>query len=176
GVFALGLVTLYAATIVTPERLYPWLTLFSGVMILVIGATLILTRMRAAMHGHGHDHEHGHGHAPTAGLSRRNVVILGITGGLIPCPTALVVLLSALSLHRVAFGMLLILAYSVGLAIVLSGIGIVLASGTALVSRMRPGFSWRGLGPAASLIPVASAAVVAVAGVALTAQALPGIR
>ncbi|MEO6796407.1 MAG: hypothetical protein ABI401_06710, partial [Candidatus Dormibacter sp.] len=42
GVFALGLVTLYAATIVTPERLYPWLTLFSGVMILVIGATLIL--------------------------------------------------------------------------------------------------------------------------------------
>ena len=178
GVFALGLVTLYAATIVTPERLYPWLTLFSGVMILVIGATLILTRTRTALHGHGHghDHQHGHAHAPKAGLSRRNVVILGITGGLIPCPTALVVLLSALSLHRVAFGMLLILAYSVGLAIVLSGIGIVLASGTALVSRIRPSFSFRGLGRIASLVPVASAAVVAVAGVALTAQALPGIR
>ena len=175
GVFALGLVTLYAASLVTPERLYPWLTLFSGVMILVIGATLILTRARTALHGH--DHEHGHQHGPQKpGLTRRNVVILGITGGLIPCPTALVVLLSALSLHRVAFGMLLILAYSVGLAIVLSGIGIVLASGTALVGRVRPQFSMRGLGRATSLIPVASAVVVAVAGMALTAQALPGIR
>ena len=175
GVFALGLVTLYAATLVTPERLYPWLTLFSGVMILVIGGTLILTRTRSALHGHGHRHGHDHGTAKP-GLTRRNVIILGITGGLIPCPTALVVLLSALSLHRVAFGMLLILAYSVGLAIVLSGIGIVLASGTALVSRVRPRFSLGGIGRAGSLIPVASAAVVAVAGIALTAQAIPGIR
>jgi nickel/cobalt exporter len=172
-------VTLYAATLVTPERLYPWLTLLSGVLILVIGATLIATRMRTALHGHRDDHEHDHAHAHgpgKTGLSRRNVVILGITGGLIPCPTALVVLLSALSLHRVAYGMLLILAYSVGLAIVLSGIGIVLASGTALVSRVRPRFSLRGIGRAASLIPVASALVVAVAGVVLTAQALPGLR
>ncbi|MDQ6712783.1 MAG: hypothetical protein M3Z28_06285 [Candidatus Dormibacteraeota bacterium] len=175
GVFALGLVTLYAASFVTPERLYPWLTLFSGVMILVIGATLILTRTRAAVHGHGHGHGHQHGPAK-AGLSRRNIVILGITGGLIPCPTALVVLLSALSLHRVAFGMLLILAYSVGLAIVLSGIGIAMASGTAMVSRLRPAFSLHGIGRVAALIPVASAAVVAVAGLALTIQALPGIR
>jgi len=52
----------------------------------------------------------------------------------------------------------------------------VLASGTALVSRVRPKFSLRGLGRAASLIPVASAAVVVVAGIALTAQALPGVR
>jgi len=175
GVFALGLVTLYAASLVTPERLYPWLTLFSGVMILAIGGTLIVTRARTAFHGHDHAHGHDHG-SERAGLSGRNVVILGITGGLIPCPTALVVLLSALSLHRVAFGMLLIVAYSVGLAIVLSGIGIVLASGTALVGRVRPAFSLRGLGRATALIPVASAAVVAVAGVVLTAQALPGIH
>jgi nickel/cobalt transporter (NicO) family protein len=175
GVFALGLVTLYAASLVTPERLYPWLTLMSGVMILVIGATLTFTRMHTAFHGVGHEHGRKHGSRKT-GLTRRNVVILGITGGLIPCPTALVVLLSALALHRVAFGMLLILAYSVGLAIVLSGIGIALASGTALVSRVRPTFSLRGIGRVASLIPVASAAVVVVAGVALTVQALPGIR
>ena len=175
GVFALGLVTLYAATLITPERLYPWLTLFSGVMILAIGATLVLTRVRTAFHGHSH--QDGHDHGPRkAGLSRRNVIILGITGGLIPCPTALVVLLSALSLHRVAFGMLLIVAYSVGLAIVLSGIGIALASGTAIVSRLRPAFSLRGLRRGASLIPVASAVVVAIAGIALTAQALPAIR
>ncbi|HVS06673.1 MAG TPA: hypothetical protein VHK65_10975 [Candidatus Dormibacteraeota bacterium] len=177
GVFALGLVTLYAANIVTPERLYPWLTLFSGVSILVIGAALVLTRTRTAFHSHGHDHGQGHVHGSgKTGLTRRNVVMLGITGGLIPCPTALVVLLSALSLHRVAFGMLLILAYSVGLAIVLSGIGIAVASGTALLSRVRPAFSLHGISRAASLIPVASAAVVAVAGIALTAQALPGIR
>jgi nickel/cobalt exporter len=177
GVFALGLVTLYATTLVTPERLYPWLTLLSGVMILVLGATLVFTRMRSAFHGHRHEHEHGHSHGSgKTGLSRRNVVILGITGGLIPCPTALVVLLSALSLHRVAYGLLLIVAYSVGLAIVLSGIGILLASGTALVNRLRPKFSLRGIGRAASLIPVASAAVVVLAGIALTAQAIPSVR
>ena len=175
GVFALGLVTLYAATLVTPERLYPWVTLISGVMILAIGGTLILTRLRSAFHGHDHVHTHRHD-SKKAGLNRRNVIILGITGGLIPCPTALVVLLSALSLHRVAFGMLLIVAYSVGLAIVLSGIGIVLATGTSLVTRLRPRLSLRGIGRAATLAPVASAAVVAVAGIALTAQALPGIR
>jgi nickel/cobalt transporter (NicO) family protein len=177
GVFALGLVTLYAATLVTPERLYPWLTLLSGVMILVIGATLIFTRMRSAFHSHGHEHEDGHSHGlGKTGLGQRNVVLLGITGGLIPCPAALVVLLSALSLHRVAYGMLLIFAYSVGLAIVLSGIGILFASGTALVSRVRPRVSLRGIGRAASLIPVASAAVVVMAGIALTAQALPSVR
>ena len=175
GVFALGLVTLYASTLITPERLYPWLTLLSGVMILLIGATLILTRARAAFHGHSHEQGHQH-EAPREALSRRNVIILGITGGLIPCPTALVVLLSALSLHRVAFGMLLILAYSIGLALVLSGIGIALASGGALVNRVRPRFSFLGIRRAATLIPVASAVVVAVAGVALTAQALSGLR
>jgi nickel/cobalt exporter len=178
GVFTLGLVTLYAASLITPERLYPWLTLLSGLMILVIGAILILTRIRTALHGRGHGHasEPGHSHGPSkTALSRRNVVILGITAGLIPCPTALVVLLSALSLHRVAFGMLLIVAYSIGLALVLSGIGIALASGTALISRVRPTFSLRGVGRATTLIPVASAVVVTLAGIALTAQALPSI-
>jgi len=178
GVFTLGLVTLYAASLITPERLYPWLTLLSGLMILVIGAILILTRIRTALHGRGHDHasERGHSHGPSkTALSRRNVVILGITAGLNPCPTALVVLLSALSLHRVVFGMLLIFAYSIGLALVLSGIGIAFASGTALVSRVRPTFSLRGVGPATTLIPVASAVVVTLAGIALTAQALPSI-
>lgn len=175
GVFALGLVTLYAASLVTPERLYPWLTLSSGLMILVIGATLIFARTRHAFHSHSHEHAHEH-NAGKSGLTRRNVIILGITGGLIPCPTALVVLLSALSLHRVAFGMLLILAYSVGLAVVLSGIGLALASGSALVSRVRPSFSLTGIRRAATLIPVASATVVAVAGVAMTAQAISGLR
>ena len=97
--------------------------------------------------GHGHDHGHGarprarprrtttrrprpphgghgHSHAPPDDLSWRSLIALGVSGGLIPCPSALVVLLSAIALHQVAFGMALIVAFSLGLAVVISGIGL----------------------------------------------------
>src|SRR5262249_48327349 len=94
---------------------------------------------RGHEHAHGHDHDHAHAHAhahprvpqgrgahgtPDAGgVSLRPLGALGIAGGIVPCPAALVVLLSALSLGRVGFGLLLIVAFSVGLALVLIAIG-----------------------------------------------------
>ncbi len=74
-------------------------------------------------HGHSHGGGHGHSHAAPDDLSWRSLIALGISGGLLPCPSALVVLLSAVALHRVAFGMALIVAFSLGLAVVISGIG-----------------------------------------------------
>src|SRR5207244_943999 len=139
GVFVLGLVTLYAASVVTPERLYPWVTLLSGLLIVGIGTTLVLTRARAAIHGHGHDHHpgrNGHQH-PTTPVGRRSLLALGISSGIIPCPSALVVLLAAVSLHRVVFGILLIVAFSAGLAVALTGIGLALAGGLPLLLRAR---------------------------------------
>src|SRR5207245_8520146 len=62
GVFALGAVTLYAASLVTPERLYPWVTLFSGVLIVAIGGMLVLFRAKSAWHGHEHTGHSDDGH------------------------------------------------------------------------------------------------------------------
>jgi ABC-type nickel/cobalt efflux system permease component RcnA len=171
GVFLLGLVTLYAAAIVTPERLYPWVTLLSGLAIVGIGGSLLLARARTAWHGHDHGHEHAH-----EPIGRRGRIALGISSGIVPCPSALVVLLAAVSLHRVLFGVLLIVAFSVGLAAVLTGIGLVLAGGLPLLVRLRAVGGRHVVARSMRLVPVVSALVVTVAGLGLTVQAIPGVR
>ncbi len=94
---------------------------------------------------------------------------MGVSGGLLPCPSALVVLLAAITLHRVAFGMLLVVAFSAGLALTITGIGLaaVLARG---VFR-RVGFDGR----VVSLLPTASALVIVAAGLLMTFHALPRV-
>ena len=181
GVFALGGVTLLAAGLATPERLYPWLTLTSGLLVLGVGGALAVTRVRAlrheaqhrqdGLHSHPHPHSHAHDHR-TGPRSRWGVMLLGISGGLIPCPAALVVLLSALSLHRVAFGLLLIVAFSAGLALALTGIGLALAGGLPLIRRLGSALRPAGAPGAARLLPLASAAVITALGIGLCAQAL----
>jgi nickel/cobalt transporter (NicO) family protein len=178
GVFLLGIVTLYAASVVTPERLYPWVTLLSGLLIVGIGSTLVVSRARNAIHRHAHDghaNHDVHDHA-AAGLGRRSLLALGISSGIIPCPSALVVLLAAISLHRVPFGILLIVAFSAGLATTLTGIGLALAGGLPLVLRLRAATGHRLIGRAVQLVPIASALVVIIAGLGLTVQAIPGVR
>jgi nickel/cobalt transporter (NicO) family protein len=76
-------------------------------------------------------HSHGgvtHSHAPLPaggpGVSIRNLLTLGISGGLVPCPSALLVMLGAVAVNRVAFGLVLIAAFSLGLAVVLMGTGL----------------------------------------------------
>ena len=175
GVFALGVVTIYAASLVTPERLYPWVTLLSGLLIVAIGSALVLSRARSAWHGRQHAGlgDDGHRHP---GLGRGGLLALGISSGIIPCPSALVVLLAAISMHRVAFGIVLIVAFSAGLASTLTGIGLALAGGLPVLLRLRRGGRARMVAHAARLVPVASALVVTVAGLGLTIQAIPGVR
>jgi ABC-type nickel/cobalt efflux system permease component RcnA len=170
GVFALGLVTLALSAFIVPEQLYPWLNLVSGVLVVVIGATVFRSRLRHR--GHTHDHPHGHHHhhhheheAP----SRRSLVAVGITGGLLPCPSALVVLLAAISLHRVAFGMILIVAFSAGLALSITGIGLVAVFAKQIFKRAS--FEGRLI----RLLPAASALVILAAGLAMTVRALPKV-
>ena len=165
GVFALGLVTLALSAFIVPEQLYPWLNLISGVLVVAIGATVFRSRFRHR--GHTHDHHHHHEHeAP----SRGSLVAVGITGGLLPCPSALVVLLAAISLHRVAFGMLLIVAFSAGLALSITGIGLVAVYAKRVFKRA----SFEGR--LVRLLPAASALVILAAGLAMTARALPKVH
>ncbi len=125
-------------------------------------------------HDHGpHDHDHGphgHNHMPPGAdgqpVTWRGLLALGISGGLLPCPSALVVLLSAIALHRVAFGMLLIVAFSVGLAGVLTGIGLLLVYARRLFERFPTD------GRLLRALPVASAGFVTLAGLAIALGAL----
>jgi ABC-type nickel/cobalt efflux system permease component RcnA len=164
GVFALGLFTLALSQFIVPETLYPWINLLSGLLVVGIGAAVLSQRWRA----HEHHHGHSHNHAPKEpGL--RGLVAVGVSGGILPCPSALVVLLAAISLHRVVFGMVLIIAFSAGLALAITGIGLVAVLAKRFVARA----SFEG--GLVRLLPAASALVILAVGVGLTLNALPEV-
>jgi len=167
GVFALGLVTLLLSRFIVPDDLYPWLNLVAGLLVVGIGGSVLRARWKhRRAHAHGHDHHHHHEHD----LSRRSLIAVGVSGGLLPCPSALVVLLAAISLHRVAFGMLLVVAFSIGLALTITGIGLVAVLARNAFRRL----SFEGR--LVSLLPAASALVILAAGLAMTVNALPKVR
>jgi ABC-type nickel/cobalt efflux system permease component RcnA len=163
GVFALGLVTLALSQYVLPEDLYPWLTLASGLLVVGVGIAVLRTRLRKAHTHHHHHHEHQHD------VSWRGLVAMGASAGLLPCPSALVVLLAALSQHQVVLGLVLITAFSLGLAATISGIGIGVVYARTLLSRFDFGSR------AAGALPALSALVIVVVGCVLTAKAVPGV-
>ena len=237
GVFALGAITLALSEFVLPETLYPWLNLVSGLLVVVIGATVLrghLRRRRAPadahqhhdthdhahaphhhdlhghdhahhhpLHTHGHDHDHGHHHhhEPASRVRRawrsvssqfgghhhhhhgddhdhaqshlpqepgmRGLLAMGAAAGLIPCPSALVVLLGAVAQGQIALGMLLIVAFSVGLAATLTvlGLAVVLASRALRNVNVPQGLM--------TALPAASAVLIVAVGCALTINAIP---
>jgi len=245
GVFILGLAATLAANHVAPERLYPWLGVFSGLIVLIIGGSMLANRIRLFRplssgnghhytHHYGHDHQHdhfhaeedhhlldhshhhhqpaddhrhhssavhhqdhglyeghafvhqhthagrhsdgdhghdplfhyhggtGHSHLPPGAdgspVTWRSLLSLGISGGLLPCPSALVLLLSAMALHRIGFGLTLVVAFSLGLAGVLSVVGLLFIKGSRLIDRT-PAFAAAG-----RWLPAVSALVICVLG------------
>jgi nickel/cobalt transporter (NicO) family protein len=170
GVFALGLVTLLLSQFIVPESLYPWLTLASGVLVIAVGGSVLAGRVRRRgqapdHHHHHHHHEHTHDH----GIDRRGLLGVGVAAGLLPCPSALVVLLSAIALHRIGFGLALILAFSLGLAATITSIGLVAVLAKRAFSRLSLN------GPVIRLLPAASALVILAVGVGITVKALPAV-
>jgi ABC-type nickel/cobalt efflux system permease component RcnA len=164
GVFALGGVALGLSHWILPEQLFPWLALVSGLLVVSVGVALLRGRVKAAAHAHDHDHHHTHDHA-----DRRGILAMGAAAGLVPCPSALVVLLAAVAQDRPALGLLLVVAFSAGLAVTLSGLGLlVVAAGRALGAARIPA-------GAVTVLPTLSAVVIVGAGVLLTARAVPGV-
>ena len=189
GVFALGAITLYASRYIIPEKLYPWLGVFSGLMITGVGGYALFRRLAGKDGDHSHDDGLPHNHWFSSADERRGqgdyalpisekrggkkdvslyqLFILGITGGMVPCPAALVVLLSAISLHRVGFGLFLIVAFSLGLAAVLIGVGTVMVYARQFVTGINVD------GPLMRRwVPIASVAFMTVLGAGITLQAL----
>jgi ABC-type nickel/cobalt efflux system permease component RcnA len=189
GVYLLGAVTLYASQYIVPEQLYPWLGLVSGVMIFALGVILLVQRHlrrdapsghvhhghshHALSHPHHHDHHHGHEHHHAhheRQISLRELMTLGISGGIVPCPAALVVLLSAVSMQRIGFGLLLIVAFSMGLAAVLIAVGMLMVYARQFMAR------FRGEGRIVTRwLPLTSSAFIVLFGIGLTWQALVSV-
>jgi ABC-type nickel/cobalt efflux system permease component RcnA len=189
GVFALGFVTLFASKYLVAEDLYPWLGAVSGFMVLAIGAHLLVKRWqdwRAVSHerehhdhDHNHDpsHEHHHDHDHThlvpgsdgAPVSLRSLLGLGISGGLLPCPAALVLLLTAVSLQRTGLGLALVLAFSLGLAGVLTAVGLLFVKGGQLIDRVPHATAMT------RFLPVLSSLAIALVGAVITVKSVSGI-
>ena len=168
GVFALGLVTLLLSRFIVPERLYPWLTVVSGLLVVAVGASVLRSRLRHRQaHAHGHDHHHHDHHHGDPGA--RGLIGVGVAAGLLPCPSALVVLLSAIALHRIGLGLALILAFSVGLAATIASIGLVAVYAQRAFGRLRLD------GPLVGALPSLSALLILAVGISLTLKALPEV-
>ena len=156
GVFALGLVTLALSAYVLPEDIYPWLNLVSALLVLGVGGAVLRSRRRAMAHHHHHHHDQ---------ITNKSILAMGASAGLIPCPSALVVLLGAVAQHEVGLGLVLITAFSLGLAATLTGLGIVVVRAARVPLPPR----------AAAVIPALSAALIVVVGIVMTAKALPPV-
>lgn len=122
-------------------------------------------------HAHGHVHSHGgrpHSHLPPEKITTGSLIALGVSGGLVPCPSALVLMLSAIALGHAGLGLFLLLGFSLGLAIVLMAIGVAVISAKRLIPN-RPAIAAH---PFFRLVPVFSAVVVVCIGLGMTAVSL----
>jgi ABC-type nickel/cobalt efflux system permease component RcnA len=170
SVVVLGMAVLIAGQAFTPEVAYHWTTIASGALVAMLGAYLLRSRILAAgdarHHDHGHEHEHGdHGHAHERPAGRFGLATLAVSGGILPSPSALIALLAAIAIGRLVFGLVLVLAFGVGLATVLVGVGF----GTI---KARQTLSERLSTRLRTWAPVASAAGVFLLGLILVARSV----
>src|SRR5262249_31265029 len=201
GVMGLAGIPLAASSLLPPERLYPVLGVASGALVILIGGSLLWQRLRVILasaahrrahaaghthdhdhdydhvHGHGHDHGHSHTHAdPSAGdsISWRGLLALGLSGGLVPSASALILLLGSTAAGRVAYWGVLVVRFGLGMAVVLAGIGLLLVHARRLVERrLRGGApSMERLQRVVVPVQLVTAGLVVVLGVVLTGQAL----
>jgi ABC-type nickel/cobalt efflux system permease component RcnA len=182
SVLGLGLAVLALESAFRPETLYPWLGLASGLVALGLGTALLIGRVgawmetsrRARSHGLDHDHDHAHGlpghthpHAAPGGgaLSRKGLVALALAGGILPAPSALIVMLGAIHAHRVVFGLTLVFAFSAGLASALIAIGLGALRAREVMTARLSSFWGR-------MVPVTSAAAIVAVGGFLSLRGL----
>jgi len=201
GVLVLAGITLAASSVLPPERLYPVLGVASGALVIAIGGSLLWQRLRSLLagrahtrahlhdhpdahdHGHAHPnphpHEHPHPHPHASGpaadtISWRGLLALGLSGGLVPSASALILLLGSIAAGRVAYGLVLVVAFGIGMAVVLAGIGLLLVHARRFVERRMADGVTAGerLRRLMAPLQVATAGLVVVLGIVLTSQAL----
>ncbi len=198
GVFALGLITLFASNYILPETMMPFLSFVSGLLVFFIGITMFKDRLFSFLgwkpasphhdqghsqehHDHSHDHDHDHAHdglahthggtththLPPEEISWKSLLALGISGGLLPCPSALVLMLSAINLGRIGYGLVLTLVFSFGLAATLTAVGLLFLYGGRIFGGSRLSAH-----PLTKALPVFSAFVITCVGAVICYNSL----
>lgn len=200
GILVLAGLVVGAADVLPPEVLLRGAPLGAALSILAIGAWMLAAelrrrgRRRVDAHDHAHDHEEGqahqhehphehahehthgpirHSHAPDDGttITWRSLFALGLAGGLIPSTSALLILLGSIAAGRPTFGFVLVVAFGLGMAAVMTTIGIVLVLARGRLDRLPSG---GGVGRFRAAVPLAAAALVFGFGIVLTIQAIGG--
>jgi ABC-type nickel/cobalt efflux system permease component RcnA len=180
GVLTLGLL-IWVSRAIAPDRLLPWLTVASGGLLAATGAGLLIRRI---VHGpaghhhhrhfgshHDHDHEHPHDHhdhEENAPIRRRWLVLMGVAGGLVPTPSALVVLLGATALGRPWFGVTLVAVYGLGMAATLMAAGVALVRLQGWLETRWNGASW--LNVTMRVAPLVTACLLFAGGLSIAAR------
>jgi ABC-type nickel/cobalt efflux system permease component RcnA len=171
SVILLGVASLLASRYFVPEQVFPYLEMASAAIILGLGIWMLKTRWA---HAKAHMHAASHSHAfptqekagPPGGARWREMLSLGVSGGIVPCPSALAILLVALALQKLALGIGMIVVFSLGLALVLVGVGLVLVWTRSFLKPLgqdRPWLAW---------LPVASSLVIILIGVLMLGRIL----
>ena len=175
SVIVIGLLALLASQFIVPNVLAPTLEILSGLLVVYLGVRLLWTRWRGVSrqtddhhsHHHGeHDHHHHHHDLPEQ-VKMSDLLTLGISGGLVPCPEALGIMLIAIGLNRISFGLGLVVAFSFGLAAILIIIGVLLVRSKSLLDGVgRYGEHWQ------TVLPLVSAIIVTLLGLGIVAKGL----
>lgn len=178
-VWALAIAGLVLGEKYIVEAAEPWLTLLSGILIVLLALRMLWLLRRHHAHGDSHDHAHDHGHShdhphrhdhapPRAGhVTTGQIVWFGFTGGLMPCPSAIAVLLVCLQIKAFALGVAMVAAFSVGLAATLVAIGVSVAWGSGKLMER-----WAGFDRFAAKLPYLSAGFVLLIGLIVSAAGL----
>ncbi|GAA4468180.1 nickel/cobalt transporter [Phytohabitans houttuyneae] len=130
-VLALVWVGLSSAASLGTETVTAWMQVAAGLVVIAVGAHLLWRHIRKRRHQHDHSHHH---HVPDDPWSRRGLVALGLSGGLLPSPSAFVVLVSGLLTGRALGAVVLVVAFGVGMAVTLTAVGVLSLRGWALLS------------------------------------------
>lgn len=195
-VWAIALLGLYLGDKFILDKTEPWLVLISGLLIVALAFRIFWMLRDEHHHDHEHDHghqhddahAHDHHHDPEEGLdahaaaharqirnrfagqrdvSNFDIAWFGFTGGLLPCPAAIAVLLICLQMKAFSLGIGMVAAFSLGLAITMVGVGMAAAWG-ASAARAR----WAGFSEWGAKLPYVSAAIVMVIGAVITVRGM----
>jgi nickel/cobalt exporter len=190
-VILLGVLSTVAAAYFVPQTVQKVLEVVSGLLVVGVGGWMLRVRIRQATHSHSHphphprgddehhshdDHDHGgysHSHAPATAPGERptlwQLITLGISGGIVPCPAALAVLLAAVSYGQFARGLSLVIIFSIGMAVVLVAIGIAMVKAASFAGKYVAESKWT------KIVPVVSASLITLVGIGLTVKAIVDI-
>jgi ABC-type nickel/cobalt efflux system permease component RcnA len=189
GILVLAAIVVAATDVLAPDVVVRWAPVVAAISILAIGGWMLAGEIRRRRrdrrqmhdhahprdhghphpHGHSHPHPHSHDHDRASTISWRGLFVLGLAGGLIPSTSALLILLGSIAAGRPAFGLVLVVAFGLGMAAVMAGVGLALVAARDRFERMPAN---GGLTRVREAIPLAAGVVVLAFGVVLTAQAL----